>query len=148
MGQGVELRFPEAPVAGDPLGRVFQGVDGETAAMNPAVPLAREQPGALEHSEMLRDCGERDAERPGQLCHRGYPARQPRQDRPAGGVRQGRKGRVQGSLIVNHKVKYNGGPAAVKRELALSGPVLVSYRPQNVGRKGGDAWSSRTLRSG
>ena len=143
-GKSVELGLPEASVTGEERSGIFHGSSNQAAAADSAVLLPPKEPGAFQYSEMFRDGGKRDVERFRQRRHRGFPAGQSRQDRPAGRVRQSRKGCVQGSLIVNHKVKYNGRPVAVKRKLALPGLVLVSYRPQDVlpwtvRRKGGDA---------
>lgn len=62
----IELRLPEPPVAGDPPDGLSQGIGHEAATVNSAVPLAREQPRALEDAQVLGDGGKRDGEGPGQ----------------------------------------------------------------------------------
>ena len=111
LGEGVELPLPEDPVACDPEGGIFHRPPNETAPVDPAVSLPGQKPGALENAEVLRDGGERHGEGLGQLRHGGLAARQPREDRPAGRVRQGRKRRVEGAgLILN-------GRTPVKHEI-------------------------------
>lgn len=110
LGEGVELPFPEDPVAGDPAGGVLHGLPHETAPVHPAVSLPSQKPGSLENAEVLGDGGERHVEGLGQLRHRGLAARQVREDRPAGGIGQRRKGRVEGTWMLNHVVKYRRRP--------------------------------------
>ncbi len=75
--------------------------------MDAAVFLPGEKPRALQDPEVLGDRRKRHGEGLGQRRHRGFSARQPGEDRPAGRVRQGRKSGVEGaSLILNHMVKY------------------------------------------
>lgn len=106
-GEGVKLTLPEAPVAFDPFRGGPHGLRNDGAAPQPSVLRAREEPGILQNPEVLRDGGERDVERPGQLGHRGFSPRQSRQNAPPGGIRQGGKGGIQcGVVIVNHVVKY------------------------------------------
>ncbi len=95
LGEGVELPFPEDPVARNPEGGVFHRPPHETAPENPAVPLAGQKPRPLENPEVLGDGGERHVERLGQLRHRGLTPRQAREDRATGGIGQRRKGRVE-----------------------------------------------------
>ena len=94
-GQGVELCLPEGAIPGDPFGRIAQRFRGQPATMHPAVPLAAQQPGTLQHAQVLRDGRERHGEGRGQLCNRRLPARQPRQDRAPCRIGQRREGGVQ-----------------------------------------------------
>jgi hypothetical protein len=72
-----------------------------------AVLAAREQTRSLEHPQVLGDGGQRHRERARELSDgRVGGARQPGQDRPAGGVGESREGRVQGVQIFNHMVNY------------------------------------------
>lgn len=112
--EGVELPLPEASVASDPFCGVSHGPGAHTAAPDPAVLRADEEACILQDPKVLRDGGQRHVEGPGQLCDRGLPSRQPRQDGPSGGIRQGPKGRIQcGIHIVNHMVKYCRGMAGL-----------------------------------
>lgn len=70
--------------------------------------LAGEQPGALQHPEVLGDGRQGHGEGRGQLAHRRLAAGQPLEDGAAGGIRQRLEGPVQRRLIVNHTVKYYG----------------------------------------
>ena len=117
--KGVQLPFPQNPVASDPEGSVFHGSPHETAPAHPTVLLSGEKPRAFEDAEMLRDGGKRNVEGFGQRRHRRLAAGQAGEDGPAGRVRQGRKSRVKGvSLILNHMVNYiSPGPRPVKHEV-------------------------------
>jgi hypothetical protein len=107
LGEGVELPLPEDPVARDPESGLTHGPPSQTAAVDPAVPLPGQKPGALENPEVLGDGGERHVEGLGQLRHRGLAARQALEDRPAGGIGQRRESRIEGpGLILNHMVNY------------------------------------------
>jgi hypothetical protein len=106
-GKGVELPLPEASVAGDPQGSVLHGSGNEAAPAEPAVFRSGEQSRVLEHSQVFRNCGERHVEWLGQLGDRRLSPRQAGEDRPAGGIRQRGKCRVEGAVrILNHVVKY------------------------------------------
>ena len=96
LGEGVELPLPEDPVARDPAGSVFHGPPHEAAPVHPAVPLPGQKPRTLENPEVLGHGGERHVEGLGQLRHRELRAREALQDRPASGIGQRRKGRVEG----------------------------------------------------
>jgi hypothetical protein len=47
------LRFPEAAIVLDPRGSVFHRCGNETATVDAAGLLAREQAGAFEHAQVL-----------------------------------------------------------------------------------------------
>src|SRR5881296_2013300 len=60
--EGVEVFLPVATVLRDPAGRLAHRPERGAAAAEPAVPLAHDQPGVLEHAQMLRDGGQRHGE--------------------------------------------------------------------------------------
>src|SRR6185369_2700248 len=90
--QPIEAAFPEDAVALDPIGDLPQGLRLEPARPPLRMAAARDQPGALQHLEMLGDRGRADGERCRQLLHRGLARYEPRQDGPACGIREGREG--------------------------------------------------------
>jgi hypothetical protein len=69
-GKRGKLALPVPLVAGDPLGGSFHRSGVKAATADPTVFLSREKPRLLEHSEMLRDRGERYVERFGERRHR------------------------------------------------------------------------------
>src|SRR5919198_556975 len=79
----VETVRPEASVAGDPFRGALDRADDRPAASLPPGLLARQEPRALEHAEMLRDRGERDVERLGQRADARLAAGERHEDRAA-----------------------------------------------------------------
>jgi hypothetical protein len=71
-GQGIELRFPELAVVLDPRGRIFHRLRAQAATMHPAIFLALDQTGALQHPQMLRHCWERHLVGRGEVAHRRF----------------------------------------------------------------------------
>ena len=93
--EGIELRVPEAAVAGDPFRGAREWCGGEAAAMDAAVALAHEQARTLEDAEVLRDGRERHVEGLRQLGHRGFGHGEPRQHRAARGIGQRAERRIE-----------------------------------------------------
>ncbi len=87
--------FPELPVSGDPLFRVFHGVGPQAAAIDAAVLAALQQLSALENAQMLRDRGERYVVGSRQIAYGSLALREAGQNTAAGGIGQGPKSRVQ-----------------------------------------------------
>jgi hypothetical protein len=74
-----------------------------------AVDFAPEQPGGLQHAQVLGDGGKRNIEGRGELRDGGFAKRQARQNRAARGVGEGPEGGVERGVaraggIVNHMV--------------------------------------------
>ena len=73
--------------------------------MDAAVDFAAEQAGRFENSKMLRNRGERNVERSGELGNRSFALGETREDGAAGGIGKGAESGVQdASRIVNHTV--------------------------------------------
>ena len=114
--QGVEAPFPELAVALDPGRRIAHGRRHELAVVNATVPVPREQARPFQHLQVFRDRRERHLEGPREFAHaRLGLEREPGEDRPAGRIRQGSEGRIEGSGIVNHLVNYIASGKLVKR---------------------------------
>ena len=83
--------------------------------MHPAVHAAPQQSRGLEHPQVLRNRGQRHAERFGQLAYGRSLARQLLQNRAARGMRERGEHRIEpGVRIVNHVVNIQGGPGTRK----------------------------------
>ncbi len=75
--------------------------------VNAAGLSAGQEPGAFEDVEMLRDGGERHAERPGDVGDgRVRPLRDAPEDGAAGRVREGGEGRVEGRVAVGTTLQF------------------------------------------
>src|SRR5688500_8095565 len=95
LAEAVEALLPVAPVVRQPIGGFL-----ERTALEPGRPQLRataayDQPGSLEHLEVLGDRLEADRERLRQLVHRRLALGQPGQDRAARGIRQRRERRAE-----------------------------------------------------
>ena len=103
----VEALLPDVAVALGPLGDFL-----ERRRLDPARPPlrlapARDQAGALEHPQVLRDGRHAHVERLGELGDRALARGQPRQDRPAGRVGEGGKRGaelIDWHAVLNHPV--------------------------------------------
>jgi len=69
-GERIELLGPELLVARHPHGGFFHGRGGELAAHHPPLLRPRDEPGVLEHVEVLEEAGKRHLVRVGKLGHR------------------------------------------------------------------------------
>ena len=106
----VETVFPKNAVALHPLRGVAQTVRLETGRPPLGVAPARDQPGILEHLEVLRDCWKRHVERPRELRDRGFPRRETGEDRPPrriGDRRERRAETVGGQLLLGCTSRLN-----------------------------------------
>jgi len=93
--ESIEARFPDVAIALRPLRNFFQ-----RAGVNPARPplrlsSSRNQAGAFEHAEVLRDGWHAHVERLGQLCDRAFPGGKTREDRSARRIGEGCERRAQ-----------------------------------------------------
>src|SRR4051812_22676499 len=82
----VEPFFPELAIAIEPIVDAFEGRRLEPTRAPLRLATACDQPGALEHLEVLGNCRPTDVERLGQFGYRRFAERKPRQDRAAGGI--------------------------------------------------------------
>src|SRR3546814_19995138 len=78
--QAVEALLPELPIALQPAGGVLQRGRVEPAGAPLGLAAARDQPGALQHLEMLGDGGQADVAGPGPLRTRRLPPAHTPQD--------------------------------------------------------------------
>jgi hypothetical protein len=90
--ESIQAGFPDVAVTLGPVRHLF-----ERACINPARPPlglapSRNQAGALEHPQVLRDRGHAHVERFGELGDRAFTGYQPRQNRSPCRIRQGGKG--------------------------------------------------------
>src|SRR5215467_3753101 len=86
---------PEALVEAQPLVGAGEWAGGEAAQMRAAAHLAPEQPGVLQHLNVLRGRGERDREGGRQLADRARALSEFVQHLPARGVAEGMKDGIQ-----------------------------------------------------
>src|ERR1700693_1470838 len=105
LAQPIETLRPDLPVALDPLGHLFEPLRLEPARPPLGLAPLRDQPGALQHLQVLRNAREAQCERFRQLGHRLLTRSEASEDRPAGGVRQSSKSDAQ--VIGRHFVLSN-----------------------------------------
>jgi len=99
----LEPFLPEHAVVGDPVRGGPHRLRLEAAVVDATLLAARQQPGALEDAQVLRDGRQRDRERARQLRH-GDVGRlgQPRQDRATRRIGEGAERGVQGGGPLRH----------------------------------------------
>src|SRR5262245_44227377 len=93
--EALEVRFHLVAVALEPVGDFAQRCRLQAARTALRVTTARDQPGALEHLDVLRDGRLAHVVRLGELQDGGLALDQAREDRAAGRVGQGHEGRVE-----------------------------------------------------
>ena len=91
----LQLRLPEVSIPRDPLQRRAHRFGGDACATHAPLPLDGRQPRALEHTDVLRDRGERHVEPGGKLTDGAFPAPQARQDLATGRVGERGEGGVE-----------------------------------------------------
>src|SRR5882724_1304902 len=84
--QLVEALLPVAAVVFDPVGDVFQRIGLQPARTPLRLAAALDEPGALEHLQVLGDGGQAHVEGLGDLHHRGLARGEAREDRSPGGI--------------------------------------------------------------
>src|SRR6185295_7880532 len=94
--EAIEALFPKAAVAFEPVVDALERLGLDAAGAPLRLAAARDQPGALQHLEVLGDRRKAHVEGFGQLGDRRLAQRQPSQDRPAGRIGKGRKRGAQG----------------------------------------------------
>src|SRR5437588_386865 len=120
--QSVVALFPEPTVPLGPLGDLLQRARLEPGGPPLALPAPRDQPGSLEHLQVLRDRRHGHLERLGQLGDGGLSGREPREDGPPRGIREGRERSVQlvcrhhhsTPWLYNRRVNYRAASPRVK----------------------------------
>jgi hypothetical protein len=91
----VEALFPEGAVLRDPVGGRRQGLRIETAVVDPPLAALLDEPGVLQHFQVLRDCGQRHLEGRSKVGHAGLSEREPREDSAARRVRESGKRSIE-----------------------------------------------------
>src|SRR5271166_2388451 len=86
--EAVKRAAPKAAVEIDPICGAREVFGFQTATPMLAVPLALDELGILQKTEMARNRGQRNHEGFGEFANSCLALRQARQDRPAGGVRK------------------------------------------------------------
>src|SRR5437773_10439327 len=94
--EALEALVPEPSVLPHPLGRLLQAPGLEAARPPLRVAALRDQAGALQHFQVFADAGKAEVKRFGQLRDRGLPLGETSQDRPPGGIGEGRKRDAEG----------------------------------------------------
>jgi hypothetical protein len=101
----VESGTPETVVVVEPRECRGERAAGQIHAVHAAIDAARHEPGGLEHAQVPRDRGRRDAMRPRQFTHERGALSEPLEHVPPHRVRQCGEDVVQWVvLIVNHIV--------------------------------------------
>jgi hypothetical protein len=101
----VEPFFPEPPVALEPVGCLLERPRRERALDDPAFLPAREEPGALENSQVLHETRERHRRTARELADRRASRCEALDDRAARRIGERREDGVEpGRQIVNHWV--------------------------------------------
>src|SRR6266704_2818981 len=104
----IEALVPEAAIVLEPLGDVLERGAFETAGPPLRRAAARDQPGALQHLEMLGDGGTAHRERLGELADRALALGQPGEDgapRRVGECRERGAEAIGRHAVMNHSVK-------------------------------------------
>src|SRR6266516_2970810 len=111
LEQGIEalvVTLPQPAVAFQPLGSLPQPLGLEAARPPLRVAAARNQAGALQYLQVLGDRRLAHRERLGQLRHRRLTRRQAGEDRPPGGIGEGREDGVEAVRCVHNLLVIYG----------------------------------------
>jgi hypothetical protein len=100
--QSVEALLPEHAVLRDPVGGRAERSGLEAAVVDASLAAPLEEPGFLEHPEVLRDRRQGDIKGLRELGDAGFPEREPREDGATRRIRERREGAIEGARIVNH----------------------------------------------
>jgi len=104
-GERIELLGPELLVARHPHGGFFHGRGGELAAHHPPLLRPRDEPGVLEHAQVLEEAGKRHLVRVGKLGHRAVAFGERLKHAAPGAVgKRGEHGIELVFRILNHQV--------------------------------------------
>jgi hypothetical protein len=107
--QLVELEFPEALVARDPIDGIAHGRCHQRSAMRASLEADAGETCAFEHTDVLGHCRQAHVEAGCQLADRLVARRQAREDLASGRVGQGAKRAIE-RLLINHLVYYVAAP--------------------------------------
>jgi len=88
----------------DPIRGVLHRFGGQAEAVDATVNFAAQQAGGFEDAQMLGDCGQRHAERFGEISDFGFAKREAGEDGAASRVGKSPESRIQRERIFNHKV--------------------------------------------
>ena len=88
----------------EPVVDILEGLGSDPAGPPLRLAAARDEPGTLQHLQMLGDRGKAHRERLGQLRHRRLARGESGQDRPPRGIGQRRERRVQ---VVRRHLAHN-----------------------------------------
>jgi hypothetical protein len=100
--QSVEALLPEHAVLRDPVGGRAERSGVEAAVVDTPLAAPLEEPGVLEHPEVLRDRRQGDIERLREVGDAGFSEREAREDGAARRIRERRERAIEGAGIVNH----------------------------------------------
>src|SRR5580658_535817 len=98
--QSIETFLPKAPIVFHPSRQFLQRTGLKPARPPLRLAPASDQPGALQHLKVFGNRRHAHLERFAQLRDRGFPQRQPRQNRPPSGIGQGSEGYAQSVVYV------------------------------------------------
>src|SRR5436190_21131700 len=90
--QAIEALLPETAIVLQPLGGILERTRLKPAGPPLRLATARDQPGALQHLEVLGDGGQAHLKGRGQLRDRGLTCGEAGKDRAPGGIGEGREG--------------------------------------------------------
>src|SRR5579883_1053677 len=93
--QPLKAFVPETPEILKPFARIAKRLRNQTPRPALRLPSAGNQPGLLEHFQMLRDCRLAHRERARQFAYGRLAGCKPRKNRPASWIRKGREGGVK-----------------------------------------------------
>jgi hypothetical protein len=113
----------------NPVGGGFHGGGFDPTAMHPAVLLAGQEAGVLEHAQVLGHGGKRHRKGVGEVAHRSLPQGQSGQDRPTRGIRERGERGIQRPGMINHLVKYYRAGGPLSRGVNVRGRRPARLRP-------------------
>jgi hypothetical protein len=88
LRQSIELQFPKRAVLLDPRSRILHGFRDQSAAVNAAIDFALKQARGFQHAHVLRDGGQRNAERLREFGHHRLAPCEAGQNGAASGIRE------------------------------------------------------------
>jgi hypothetical protein len=112
--ESVEALAPELVVPGDPGGFFLEPARPELAGADAPDFLRDHEPGLLQHADVLLHAGQGHVEAAGEVADRGVGAAELLEDAPAGDVREGGEGGIEGGLTLNHIVHCMSGRSGLQ----------------------------------
>src|SRR5207247_1433691 len=138
--------FPQTAIAFQPLGSFSEPLGLEAARPPLRVAAARNQAGALQHLQVLGDRRLAHRERLGQLRHRRLTRRQAGEDRPPGGIGEGREDgveavcRLHNLLVIYGRTRLPSSPRGCQ---AIRVPRGSCIAPPSVRATSTRCWTRR-----